>query len=576
MSPDGSFASYVSGNDLYVVNIKDSKKISVTRDGSKNILNGKLDWVYQEEIYGRGDYKGHWWSPDSKKLAFLRFDQTQVATFTITNYSNDIPTVYTYHYPRVGQKNPLVSLGIYNVVTNKHTWVDLSKYKEEFLIVKVSWGPRGKFLVYQVQDRAQKWLDLNIVDLETGKSQTLLRESSHAWVEITGDPVWLKDGSFLWLSERSGWKHIYHYNEKGILEKQLTKGKWDVHKIQAFDDKRIYFSASKDSFLEHHAYVLHRKKRKVRRLTKPNFSHWCRFSPNGKLFLDEKGNIDTPTKIHLKDSTGKLLRVISENKIPLLKQYKLGKTQFIQIKARDNFPLEAIMITPPSFNPKKQYPVICSVYGGPRAPKVLNEWNRRHYFWHQMMAQKGYIVWILDNRSASDKGINSAWSVYRSFGTSELRDIEDGVAWLKKQPYVDKKRIGIWGWSFGGYITCYALTHSKSFKIGVAVAPVTDWLFYDTIYTERYMGLLKNNAVGYKKSSPIYKAKDLHGELFIIHGALDDNVHFQNTLRFVYELQKYGKQFSMMVYPASKHGIRNKYSNFHLFKAITKFIDDKL
>ncbi|HEX3252508.1 MAG TPA: prolyl oligopeptidase family serine peptidase, partial [Pyrinomonadaceae bacterium] len=268
--------------------------------------------------------------------------------------------------------------------------------------------------------------------------------------------------------------------------------------------------------------------------------------------------------------------VISENKVDALKQYKLGATELLQVKTRDGFVMEAMMIKPPDFDPRKKYPVMSFTYSGPHAPQVRNGWGSQAYMFHQLLAQKGYIIWVCDNRTASGKGMDATWPVYKNFGELELRDLEDGVAWLKSQPYVDGSRIGIWGWSYGGYMTSYALTHSTSFKMGIAGGTVADWRDYDSIYTERYMQTPQNNPEGYKNSSPVNAAKNLHGKLLLIHGAIDDNVHMANTMQFVYELQKAGKQFQLMLYPKSRHGVTDPLLVKHLRQTMLDFIVENL
>jgi dipeptidyl-peptidase-4 len=282
--------------------------------------------------------------------------------------------------------------------------------------------------------------------------------------------------------------------------------------------------------------------------------------------------VNTPTQVRLYDAGGKLVRVIDENKVDALSQYKLGKVEFMNVKTRDGVTMEAMMIKPPDFDPSKKYPVWSYTYSGPQAPQVRNAWGSTTFMWHQMLAQKGYIIWICDNRTASDKGVNSAWPLYQNFGELELRDLEDGFAWLKSQPYVDGSRIGLWGWSYGGFMTSYALTHSQTFKIGIAGGTVSDWRNYDSIYTERYMRTPQNNPDGYWKSSPVHFAKDLHGKLLLIHGAIDDNVHMANTIQFLYELQKAGKQVQLMVYPKSRHGVTDPVLLKHMRQMMTDFI----
>ncbi len=328
----------------------------------------------------------------------------------------------------------------------------------------------------------------------------------------------------------------------------------------------IYFSATEHSFIANHEYAIKMDGSGLNRITMAEGNHRASFNSNASHFIDSWNDANTPTQVRLYDSAGKMARAIDENKVDALSQYQLGKVEFVNVKTRDGFTMEALMIKPPDFDPSKKYPVWSYTYSGPQAPQVRNA------LWHQMLAEKGYIIWICDNRTASSKGVNSAWPLYKTFGELELRDLEDGFAWLKSQPYVDGSRIGLWGWSYGGYMTSYALTHSQTFKIGIAGGTVSDWRNYDSIYTERYLLTPQHNPDGYKKSSPVQAAKDLHGKLLLIHGAIDDNVHMANTVQFIYELQKAGKQVQLMVYPKSRHGLTDPLLVKHWYQMMTDFV----
>jgi dipeptidyl-peptidase-4 len=557
-SPNDRMLGFVRSNNIYVYDIAAQRERRLTTDGNPKILNGRLDWVYQEELYGRGNFEAYWWSPDSSKLAYLRLDENPVPEFTVVDHIPYHQTLEVTPYPEAGDPNPIVQLGVINAAGGATRWVDTYKYQSsDFLIVRVSWTPDSKKVVYQAQNREQTFLDLNFAGSDDGKSATVLRETSKAWVEVIDNPTWLKDGSFLWQSTRNGWSHLYHYTQDGKLVHQVTDGKWEARSIDGVDEEKglVYFTATEHSHIAPQAYRVKLDGSGLTRLTSTEGSHAVTMSPTTNLFIDKWSDVNTPTQTRLYDADGKLVRVIAENKVEVLKQYKLGATELLQVKTRDGFVMEATMIKPPDFDAKKKYPVLEFTYSGPHAPQVKNGWGGSTYMWHQLMAQQGYIIWILDNRTASGKGAESEWQVYKNFGELELRDLEDGISWLKSQPYVDGSRIGIWGWSYGGFMTSYALTHSQSFKMGIAGGTVSDWRNYDSIYTERYMLTPQNNLEGYKKSSPVTAAKDLHGKLLLIHGAIDDNVHVANTVQFVYELQKAGKQFQMMLYPKSRHGV---------------------
>ena len=575
-SPDGRMIAFVRENNLYVEDLgMQRRERALTRDGGPKILNGRLDWVYQEELYGRGNFGAYWWSPDSTTIAFLRFDENPVPEFTVVDHIPLYQNVEVTPYPKAGAPNPNVKLGVVNAAGGDIRWVDTFKYQpEDLLISRVTWTPDSKKVVYQAQNREQTFLDVNIADARDGKMTTIIHETSKAWVGINEQPIWLKDGSFLWASERDGWEHLYHYSADGKLLKQVTDGKWEVRSIQGVDEQNgfIYFTGTAHSHIAPHAYRIKLDGTGLTRLTTTEGTHRVDFSPANNYYVDVWSDLNTPSQVRLYAADGKLVRVISENKVDALKQYKLGSAELLQVKTRDGFVMEAMMIKPPDFDARRKYPVLSFTYAGPHAPQVRNAWGSQTYMWHQMMAQKGYVIWICDNRTASGKGLESTWPVYKNFGELELRDIEDGLTWLKSQPYIDGSRIGIWGWSYGGFMTSYALTHSQSFKMGIAGGSVTDWRDYDSIYTERYMGTPQNNPEGYKKSSPVHAAKNLHGKLLLIHGAIDDNVHMQNTMQFVYELQKAGKQFELMLYPKSRHGVTDPLLLKHMRQMMTDFI----
>jgi dipeptidyl-peptidase-4 len=574
-SPDGKMVSFCRGGNLYVVDVASRRERALTSDGGPKLLNGRLDWVYQEELYGRGNYKGYWWSPDSSRIAYLRLDESPVHEFTIVDHIPHFQNVELESYPKAGDPNPKVRLGVISAAGGESRWVDIFKYEGvEPLIVRVGWTPDGKKIVYQIQNREQTWLDLNYADPVTGATQTLFRETSKAWVAVNGEPTWLKDGSFLWLSERSGFCHLYHYSATGQLIRQITDGRWETDSLEGVDEANgwVYFSANEHSFIAMNSYRVRLDGSGFARVTQSEGSHSANFDPTCAHFIDTHSDINSPPEVAVFESNGKLVRLIHPSKTDALKAYKLGKPEFLQVKTRDGFTMEALIIRPPGFDPSRKYPVLEFTYSGPHSPQVRNAWGGPGYLWHQLMAQKGYIIWVCDNRTASAKGLESTWPVYKNFGELELRDLEDGLSWLKSQRYVDGSRVGIWGWSFGGFMTTYALTRSKSFKIGIAGGSVTDWRLYDTIYTERYMATPQNNPEGYKKSAPQAAAGNLSGKLLLIHGMIDDNVHMQNTIQFAYELQKAGKPFQLMLYPRSRHGVMDPLLVKHMRSMMTEFV----
>ena len=555
-SPDGRLVAFVREHDLHVVSVDQPRQHALTTDGDNAVRNGVLDWVYQEEIYGRGNFRGYWWSPDSTRIAFLRLDGSEVPEFTIVDHIEYHPEVEEWAYPKAGDPNPAVRLGIARAAGGAATWVDLDAYApNQPLIVSVGWTPDGDRVVFQVQNREQTWLDLNVADPQSGRPTKLLHETTEAWVNVNGPPLWLADGSFLWLSERSGWKHLYHYRADGTLVRQITGGEWEVRQVYGADEQTgwIYWSGTERSHIGSDAYRVRLDGSDLTRLSARPGSHRVQFNPGFTRYLDTWSTLAVPPQVRLHAADGAERRVIDANEATVLAEYDLSAPELLQVPNRDGFLMEAVMIKPPDFDPTRRYPVYQHVYGGPHTQRVRDRWSGSTYMFWQLLAQQGVIVWVLDNRTASGKGAVSTWPVYKNFGATELRDIEDGLDWLAARPYVDPDRIGIEGWSYGGFMVSYALTHSDRFAMGIAGGSVTDWRDYDTIYTERYMLTPQNNPEGYQRSAPRFAAADLSGALLLVHGTLDENVHMQNTLQFAYALQKAGKRFEMMLYPRSRH-----------------------
>ena len=440
-SPDDAKVAFVRRNNLFVVDTATLREAALTTDGAPRILNGTLDWVYEEEIYGRGEKRAYWWSPDSSRLAFLRIDDTAVSTYiTLDDISYD-PRVETWDYPRAGDPNPTVKLGVVRAAGGPADvgWIDTSRYAgTDILIVRVAWTPLGR-LTYQVQNRTQSWLDLNVIDVAaTGSAPaTLLRETSPYWInaEEAAPPTWLADGSFVWLSARSGFRHAYRYAADGTLLGQLTTGRWELRALHGVDEKGgwLYFSGTERSPIGRDVYRVKLDGTGFSRLSQAAGTHNARFSPGFGFFIDRASDVSTPGQVRLHRGDGRNVRTLHENRVTALSDYKLSKPEFVQVTTRDGFVMEAMMIKPPDFDPSKRYPVYQFTYGGPHSQEVNNAWSLQNMY-HQLLAQHGIIVWILDNRTASGKGLESTWPVFRRFGEVELRDIEDGVAWLKRQP----------------------------------------------------------------------------------------------------------------------------------------------
>jgi len=556
-SPDGRFLAFVRDNDLFVVDLETATERALTTGGSDLVRNGKNVWVYFEELYGRS-WKSYWWSPDSERIAFLRLDDRPLEEHVILDDRGPRRLVEATRYPWAGDPNPRVKLGIVAIDGDPPTFADLSAYRpDSYLISHVGWFPEGDAALCYVQNRTQTWLDVLKVPPSGRSPERLFRDATEAWIESPGQPTFLEDGSFLWRSERDGWRHLYHYAPDGELITQVTTGEWEVRDVEHLDpDARVvYVTGTKDSHIAEHLYRVSLDDLCVERLTQERGHHAILMSPDGSRFLDAWSNIETPPKVALRSAEdGGLVRMIDDNPTPDLERYRFGPRELVQIETPDGFLLEGELILPVDLDESLRYPVWFQTYGGPHYPTIRDAWRGGRLSDHAL-AQEGFILFRADPRSASGKGAVSAWTAYKRLGIPELEDIETAINWLKKKPYVDPERIGMTGHSYGGFMTAFALTHSDLFACGIAGAPVTDWRNYDTIYTERYMLTPQENPEGYEATSVVEAADDLHGRLLIVHGARDDNVSLRNTYRLIFALQGAGESFDLMIYPDARHGI---------------------
>lgn len=568
-SPNGKFVAYVSHHNLYVVDLATQTVRQLTADGKDLVSNGKPDWVYGEEIYSY--QQTFWWSPDSRNIAFVQFNDQSVPPFTVVNQVPPHETVEVTPYPRAGDPNPTARLGIVPVAGGSVRWVDTSNYTPTAsLIVRAGWTPDGK-AYYYVQDRAQTWLDICTCSSDGGTPTRLLRQTTRAWVDDPGEAHFLKDGSFLLLGEQTGWKHLYHYSKAGKMLGGVTHGPWEVHSVPLVDEPNgwVFLTGTRDNSIADNLYRVKLDGSGLERLTKQPGDHRVRISPKGNLFVDTSSDHDTPATVRLCAADGKLVRMLDTNPVYSREEYRFGKDELVHIPMPDGFVLEGDLVYPPGFSPNRKYPVWFMTYGGPHAPMVHDSWGGGRVY-DQVLAHEGIIVFHCDPRSASGKGAVSTWTAYRHLGEQELKDIESAVRWLASRPYVDASRVGMSGHSYGGFMTSFALTHSKVFSAGIAGAPVTDWHNYDSIYTERYMNTPQENPDGYKKTSVVGAAPKLHGKLLIVHGLIDDNVHLQNTAQLVQALEQADRDFDVMIYPNSRHRIFGPHYQRYLFDFIVK------
>ncbi len=579
-SPDGKSIGFVRSNNIVVLNLETGKETQLTTDGAEHRLNGHFDWVYEEEF---SIIDGWQWSPDGASIAYWQLDETRVPEFPIMDFLPLHEEINTMRYPKAGDPNSIVRIGVVGVSTGRTTWMDVGApfdSTQDVYIPRIAWVPRTNELMIHRLNRAQNKLDLLIANPKTGASKLILSETEKTWVDIKTDYRFLEHkNAFVWTSERDGFRHFYLYDLEGRLLRQLTQGSWDVEKLASVDEESgtLYFTASVASPLDRGLYAVSLEGSGFRKLLKENGSHTVNFAPGNKYFLDTWSDANTPPQITLRKRDGTLVRVVEEGKMAALDEYRLSTKTFFTFKTSDSVELNGWMIKPPDFDPTKKYPVLMYVYGGPGSQTVTNSWDYGYYAWDQLLAQKGYILVSIDGRGTGARGKEFMSISYLHLGKWETNDQVEGEKYLARLPYVDAARIGIWGWSYGGYMTLMAMTTgTEVFKAGVAVAPVTHWKFYDSIYTERYMLTPKENPKGYEESAPLTRASNLRGKLLEIHGTGDDNVHWQNTVSMISQLIKEGKQFETAFYPGGRHGIGGGKVRLQLFTKITDFILDNL
>jgi dipeptidyl-peptidase-4 len=482
-------------------------------------------------------------------------------------------------YPTAGGANPIVRVLVAPLNGAESRVMDIGG-ETDIYIPRVNWLTDSKHIAIQRLNRAQTMLELLIADASTGKSRMILNQSDANWINISDDLYFLKDGKrFLWSSEQSGYRHLYLYDLEGKQLAQLTKGDWEVSAVDAVDETKglVYFTATEKSPRERHVYRVALDGTGFTRVTKEEGTHAAVFAPNSAAFYDTYSNIAAPPRQDLFRADGSRIATINENKIAELADYHLSPMEFVAVKSRDGVQLNASLIKPPNFDAQKKYPVLVYTYGGPHAQVVRNAWGGANFLWHELMAQKGYIIFSLDNRGSAGRGHAFETPLHFRMGAQELSDQRDGVQYLKSLPYVDASRIGIWGWSYGGHMTLHAMFEAgDDFKAGFAGGPVTDWRYYDSIYTERYLGLPQKNEKGYQDSSPVKYAAQLKGKLMIAHGTGDDNVHFANTLAVINDLIETGKYVEVLAFPGRGHGVSDPPARRILMQRVTQFFIDNL
>jgi dipeptidyl-peptidase-4 len=593
-SPDGKRVAFVRSGDLYVVEIASGRESRLTTTGSETILNGRLDWVYEEELGSRSG-KAYTWSPDSRAIAYLQLDQARVPTFPIVDFLPVRNEVQFQRYPKAGSPNSVVRVGVVGLSREGTPGPErLVSFDPDdmYVVPDLAWTPDSRAVAFSHLNREQNALQLRLLPVPEapsaplGTARPVLDERCSTWVNTLGAPRFLADGQrFVWLSERDGFAHVYLCDTAGAC-RNVAQGPWTVDRpsfigssgLLAVDERTgfVFYTGTEEDPRERHLYRVRLDGTGRTRLTREDGTHRVLLSPDARFYADTWSDAATPPRLWVTTPDGTRRFLVEDNRTAPILEYERAAAEWVDLKAKDGTPLHGMLLKPADFDPKRRYPVVVSVYGGPHAQVVLNSWTAVSPFEH-MLASRGFLVWSLDNRGSSGRGHAFEAALFRDMGRVELEDQLVGVNYLKSLPFVDPSRIGITGWSYGGYMTLYALTHAPDvFKAGVAGAPVTDWKFYDTIYTERYMGTPQSNPKGYEASSPLARAADLKAELLLIHGSADDNVHLANTLAFADALIKAGRPHALLIHPGQMHGFRAKENRIARDAAILRFFETHL
>lgn len=575
-SPDASKVAFVEGNNIFYQDLETGKITQITTDGEKNhILNGVSDWVYEEEF---GHSRQYEWTKNSDAIVFVKSDETAVREVNLPIYQGNLyPREMKFKYPKAGEENSKVSAFMYQLSNKKLSKIDLSAFKGYYIINVV---PTQKYdeVVLITSERNQNAMDILKVNTKTGKTTKLFTEIDEKWIDTDKNIIeFLEDNSFIWASERDGYRHLYWYNENGKLKKQITKGNWEVVEYYGFNPKtkEVFIQTTQNGSINKVISKVNINTGKSLIISEKEGNNIANFSKNYRYFIETSSAVDKPYTYTLKDKDGILIKDLQNNK----EQYKrlegdnFVAKEFFTIPNAVGDSMNAWIIKPKNFDKMKKYPVLMYQYSGPGSQSVENSWDNGNALWFNMLAQKGYLVVCVDGRGTGFRGAKYKKATYKNLGKYEIEDQITAAKWLGNQPYVDANRIGIFGWSFGGYMTSLALTKgADTFKLGIAVAPVTNWRYYDSIYTERFMGTPQENPSGYDDNSPTNFAHLLKGKLYIIHGTADDNVHFQNAMEFSEALIQHKKQFDFMAYPDKNHGIYGGNTRQHLYELMTNYI----
>jgi dipeptidyl-peptidase-4 len=576
-SPDGRYVAYVLENNMYLLDLDSRSTSQLTSDGKENsIINGVTDWVYEEEF---SFVRAYQWNSASTKIAFLRFDESAVPEFTMDIFGQGLyPDQKRFKYPKAGEANSDVTLHLYDISSGNSEMVPL---EGAYYIPRIQWMNNPNHLSVQALNRHQDSLKLYRVDAGRKEASLLLLEKDPAYVEIADELTFLQDDRFIWLSERDGYNHLYLYGSDGALIRQLTRGSWDVTKYYGYDpaNDRLYYQSTENGSINRDLYSVDAKAGKKRRLSSEEGTHSATFSGSFAYYIDSFSNATTPPAYTLHEAgDGKLIRTLKDNNALLkkLSEYSLSPKEFSTLPVNGN-ELNMWMVRPPDFDPSKKYPLLLYQYSGPGSQEVANSWMTTNDYWHQILADSGYIVACVDGRGTGFKGREFKKVTYKELGKYEVADQIAVAKALSERPYIDPARTGIWGWSYGGFMaTNCLLKGADTFEMAIAVAPVTSWRFYDSIYTERYMQTPAENAKGYDENSPLSYPELLKGSYLLVHGSGDDNVHVQNSMRMIEALIQSKKQFDWAIYPDKDHSISGGNTRLQLFTKMTRFIKEHL
>lgn len=574
-SPDNKKVAFVRDNNIFIKDLTDKKEIQITKDGKRNkIINGAPDWVYEEEF---ALSKAFDWSPDGSKIAYMKFDESKVKEFDLTFYGDLYPELFRYKYPKAGEDNSVVSVWIYDLNSAQTNKVDVGDNPDQY-IPRIKWTKKPHLLSIIRLNRLQNMVEVILASTNTGQSHKIITDKEDYYINEYYDLPFFNEDKFLRLNRSDeGFMHFYVYNYMGNISRQVTKGKFEIIRLDGVDEKNklVYYESNEPSTTGRALYSVSLDGTGKKLISPASGYTVANFSKNYKYYISYHSDANTPSVISINSNDGTVLRVLKDNKKlnEFISDKGFVKKEFFKFTTSKGFELNGWMMKPDNISAGVKCPVLMNVYGGPGSQIVLDAWGGQDFAWYQMLCKKGYVIACVDGRSTGGRGEEFQKCNYLHLGTVEVEDQIEAAQYLGTLDFVDKDRIGIWGWSYGGFMTTMCLTVGADyFKTGVAVAPVTDWRYYDNIYTERYMRTPKENPAGYEDGSPIKYAKELKGNLLIVHGSADDNVHFQNSMDFVNALIKANKQFEMQIYPNRNHNISGGNTRYHLYKRMTEYL----